>query len=401
MFDSSTRYRDNLWCSRCLLSIYQLVCDFCTMVIHFCIVFLSFLLIIDAQVQDGRSCQTPNRENGQCVSIYNCKVFIDVLSKGSGVSDNFKEYLRKSSCGFQSGIPFVCCPLPGTRNVDIKEPEKKDENSFSSYNFLRTPDCGRSNESLPKVVGGVAAKLGQFPWIVALGYRNRNIPEQPKWLCGGSLITYNHVLTAAHCVHNRRDLYLARLGELDLYDDNDGAQPTDIEITNVKIHENYTPSKYINDIAIITLARSAENLVGVSPICLPWENDKNSQSYIGNNPFVAGWGSLFFNGPSSSVLQVVSLPVVDNNQCVNAYARQSTIDESILCAGHPSGGKDACKGDSGGPLMQGGVESNLKFLNFYQIGVVSYGYRCAEAGYPGVYTRITHFLDWIGKNTVS
>lgn len=75
---------------------------------------------------------------------------------------------------------------------------------------------------------------------------------------------------------------------------------------------------------------------------------------------------------------------------------RTTIDDTVLCAG--KGGKDACQGDSGGPLMYG-RPNNTSFY-FYQIGVVSYGYRCAEIGYPGVYTRVTEFLDWIKDNLV-
>lgn len=67
-----------------------------------------------------------------------------------------------------------------------------------------------------------------------------------------------------------------------------------------------------------------------------------------------------------------------------------------MCPGWTTGRKDACHGDSGGPLMYGKTESSN--VRNYQIGVVSYGFRCAEAGYPGVYTRVTNFIDWIKRN---
>lgn len=88
------------------------------------------------------------------------------------------------------------------------------------------------------------------------------------------------------------------------------------------------------------------------------------------------------------------LPVVRNDQCKKAFTAFKTvqIDERVLCAGYLQGRKDSCQGDSGGPLIAA-YQSQ-----FYQVGVVSYGFRCAAEGYPGVYTRVTAFLDWIERN---
>lgn len=81
--------------------------------------------------------------------------------------------------------------------------------------------------------------------------------------------------------------------------------------------------------------------------------------------------------------------------CKQAFTtfKTAVIDERILCVGLLQGGKDSCQGDSGGPYVIGKPEGKTAY--FYQIGVVSYGFRCAEPGYPGVYSRVTQFLDWI------
>lgn len=115
---------------------------------------------------------------------------------------------------------------------------------------------------------------------------------------------------------------------------------------------------------------------------------------------VLGINNNILDGPSSPTLQAVNLPVVSNEACSRAFAsiKSTTIDERVLCAGFLQGGKDACQGDSGGPLMEGKVEG--KNSTFYQIGVVSYGFRCAEQGYPGVYTRVASFVDWINRQLV-
>lgn len=106
---------------------------------------------------------------------------------------------------------------------------------------------------------------------------------------------------------------------------------------------------------------------------------------------------LFIDGPSAAHLQKVILPVVPNQKCKDAFAKAKTIiDDRIICAGYNDGKKDSCQGDSGGPLMVANLTGNL--ILRYQIGVVSYGYRCAEPGFPGVYTRVTQFIDWILKN---
>ena len=55
----------------------------------------------------------------------------------------------------------------------------------------------------------------------------------------------------------------------------------------------------------------------------------------------------------------------------------------MICAGEA--GKDSCQGDSGGPMTCSGKHC----------GIVSWGYGCAAAGYPGVYAETSNFIDWI------
>lgn len=92
--------------------------------------------------------------------------------------------------------------------------------------------------------------------------------------------------------------------------------------------------------------------------------------------------------------------MVSNLACSNAFVnfQRVTIDQRVMCAGNTVGKQDACQGDSGGPLMYRQVEPKSRTTKVHQLGIVSYGFRCAEEGFPGVYTRITHFVDWIQKN---
>ncbi|ROT77357.1 putative trypsin-1-like [Penaeus vannamei] len=114
-------------------------------------------------------------------------------------------------------------------------------------------------------------------------------------------------------------------------------------------------------------------------------------TYAGKTATATGWGTTSSGGSSSDTLREVDVTVLSNTACQSG-SYGSAIKDTMLCAG--STGKDSCQGDSGGPLVfkDGGG-------NYDQIGVVSWGYGCGARGYPGVYTRVNSYLDWIRTNT--
>ncbi|XP_018325611.1 venom protease isoform X2 [Agrilus planipennis] len=396
---------------------------------------------------DGDYCTTPRQEAGLCVSVENCEFVKRIFQTFGHNNRDVNNYLNRLTCGFSGRIPLVCCPgvsnssrgttsetttekkttLASTANTPLatstrritetgrnfqttaasetsmtaNEMRSSGRNMNGTTRFLRPPDCGKTTFTGGyRIVGGVPAKPGNFPWMVALGYKNRKNPNLPKWLCGGTLISNKHVLTAAHCVETTEELYTVRVGDLDLYSDDDGANPVEVLVASTKIHEDYNPRvSYTNDIAILTLAKEV-NSPSLSPICLPVDEPLRSNRFVRYYPYVAGWGSQEFRGPSSTSLLVANLMVVDNDKCAKSFSEfdKVTIDDRALCAGFPQGGKDACKGDSGGPLMHGVPEGRA--LRFYIIGIVSFGYNCAQPGYPGVYTRVSHFINWIENNII-
>ncbi|XP_076366082.1 proclotting enzyme-like isoform X3 [Tachypleus tridentatus] len=218
--------------------------------------------------------------------------------------------------------------------------------------------------------------------------------------CGGALVTNKHVITASHCVVNNAGTdvlpaedFSVRLGEHNLFSTNDSSDPIDFPIKSVKRHEDFELKTYKNDIAILTIDGTVTFTNRIQPICLPY-NNLRLEDLAMRKPFVAGWGTTAFNGPSSPVLREVQVPVWEHESCQDAYKNDVNITNVYMCAGFAVGGKDACQGDSGGPLM---LPHEKKF---HLIGIVSFGKSCAQPGFPGVYTRVTEFLNWIAVNLV-
>merc|ERR1711915_1039168 len=247
-----------------------------------------------------------------------------------------------------------------------------------------------------RVVGGVPAKLHAHPWIAALGYRLKK-DGKIDYLCGGTLITNRHVVTAAHCI--RDDLVTVLLGEHHLEKDTseDGATPVSVDIKNMTKHYKYNKRSFNNDIAIITLSRNVPYNDGIRPACLPSISENlDGDKFEDDAVVVAGWGAIKFRGPQSPALLEGTIKVVNNTDCADKFKsfRQVKIIQKKLCARDMNNKIDTCQGDSGGPLVTKRMDSNGTY-RYFLIGVVSFGYRCAVPGFPGVYTRVSEYDDWI------
>uniref|UniRef100_A0A2S2NGW7 CLIP domain-containing serine protease n=1 Tax=Schizaphis graminum TaxID=13262 RepID=A0A2S2NGW7_SCHGA len=366
-------------------------------------IFITFIIeIIYAYPNNATTaCHTPNNENGVCIDIKHCKK-LRVLLENQRQVPSVMAFLKKSFCGHENGIAKVCCPLENSLLDESKRIDMNESTSDIKIKSSKLPSqetCGHSNSVNNRIFGGKLSILGSWPWMVAMGYQNLNTNSRELyWLCGGTLITNTHVLTAAQCVSDRKAvrLIVARLGDLDLdLMVNDGATPLDVPIDSIIIHEMYNPRENTNDIAILKLKNSVSFTQFIRPICLPIQLDMKHINMMKLMPFVAGWGStqeLFFSSESrNTAMMEVQIPIMDINKCKEAYSNgYNVIDDRILCAGYPEGGKDSCGGDAGGPLMW------PKENQYYLIGIVSYGFiSCGEPNHPGVYTRVTSFIDWI------
>merc|ERR1712174_192262 len=179
----------------------------------------------------------------------------------------------------------------------------------------------------------------------------------------------NKVITAGHCCDGMSASKLGvEVGSHNLYEDDPDQQS--FAVAEVGLHEDYNSFNINNDICMLTL-----------------DGTISMGANVGTISILSGWGTTTEGGSLARVLQKVDVPVVSDEHCRDSYG-QSDITDSMICAGLDQGGKDSCQGDSGGPFMCGNELS----------GVVSWGYGCAEAGYPGVYTQTSYFIDWINSH---
>lgn len=239
------------------------------------------------------------------------------------------------------------------------------------------------------------ATPNQYPFLVAIASGDEENGDLDT-SCGGSLITPTKILTAAHCItkdktesliahaiHVRFGMHTIRPTASDSKDKRN--------VVGMKIHEDYNAQTLENDIAILTLESPVEYTDTIQPICL----SPTCLATDGMEAIGMGWGYIKSGGPDSEYLRHAVLPVVSNKECQATYGEKDDILDTMLCA--YGGEKDTCQGDSGGPLVvdYGEAKSECRFV---QIGVVNFGEECGVTEYPGVYARVSTYLDWIAAN---
>jgi len=286
----------------------------------------------------------------------------------------FKSNGRKSgsfSCDVScTSGPGVTTEAPATTGGNTIEPG--------------TCKCGIANQ-VTKIVGGVESEENEYPWQIGLTSEFGSTPY-----CGGSIISKKEILTAAHCTDGTKATKIYVLvGEHDV-SKADGERK--MKVCSKKEHANYNSNTVDYDFAILTLCDEITFAKDASPVCLPTTSGQATGFNEGKASVVSGWGTLKSNGNQPDILMEATVNTMSNSQCTASDTQYSSSDitKRMLCAA--ASGKDSCQGDSGGPL------TTKVGSNYFQIGVVSWGFGCALDDAPGVYARVTNQLTWIKDN---
>ncbi|XP_074597140.1 clotting factor G beta subunit-like [Brevipalpus obovatus] len=290
--------------------------------------------------------------------------------------------------------------------------------SVALFSFVSTFDeenCGVAN-SVSRVFDGKKVEHRKYPWLVYLSIDHSS--------CGAVLISEKLVLTAAHCVHDMKEItlkngtkdqvhtpirpeavkvYLDLVTTDEKYDD---AQPQAVEkiMSGIFYRENILGY----DIALLVLKNPVKISRKIAPICLP---TFDGEPYEGQKLTVAGWGEAskinlfgklkkkFFLPSHAREAEVDHIP---GKKCEEIYAKRYGEDSvkgaynepRELCAVSFNNMADACQGDSGGPL----VWKNPDNGRYYLVGTVARGPDCPnKEKSPGIYTKIKPYIDFFKK----
>uniref|UniRef100_A0A8C1IXA9 Coagulation factor IX n=1 Tax=Cyprinus carpio TaxID=7962 RepID=A0A8C1IXA9_CYPCA len=340
---------------------------------HFCFVDKIYGVVCDCAegyrlALDGRTCeptgQYPCGRLGANIAA--------TLNSRSLISDTTEQNTTESSPTDYPDVNVTSTPQPTLKNIT----------SF----FPTQPTIKNATNNEHRIVGGNEATPGEIPWQVVFMEKVKKIP-----FCGGSLLSEEWVITAAHCVEGKMGSFFIRVGEHDV-SKNEGRE-SDHGIVEYHIHPRYNSQRslYNHDIALLKLKGPVKFSDYALPICLGSKDFLENLLRSAENSLVSGWGRLRYWGIESKTLQKVELPYVDRTECKGSST--DTISRFMFCAGYSTIRKDSCQGDSGGPHAT--LYQNTWFLT----GIVSWGDECAMKGKYGIYTRISKYLHWISNAT--
>ncbi|GAB0087377.1 serine protease snake-like [Sergentomyia squamirostris] len=309
--------------------------------------------------------------------------------------------------------PVICCPVTDVITLEVNQTANRGPSSpgiqtqaLTAASSVAPPRiCDRmcqkynsnfTNEILTSmdndIVLGTNAYLGEFPHMAIVGVPKLN-GNGIQWICGGSLISDKYILSAAHCFAQIKPTII-RLGERDLFTDDDNEGVRDFGIENVSTHPEYRSISIYNDIALVKLNETVQFTKYIRPACL-----NSVEEGINKYMMATGWGHTSFGGiVEVPIMQKVQLGYLANDQCLLEYkpGRRmiNGLQDTQMCAGATTDDSDACQGDSGGPLAYFLFNETISTRMYHIVGITSFGKGCGPK-IPLIYTRVSSFLDWI------
>ncbi|XP_055345154.1 uncharacterized protein LOC129592999 [Paramacrobiotus metropolitanus] len=233
-----------------------------------------------------------------------------------------------------------------------------------------------------RIINGRVARADEFNFVVSIRHNGRHV-------CGGSVLQdLKSVITAAHCIFDIHD-YPVPVEDLTvavgIRRRTGVPRSNTIAVRQAVAHPNYDKQRIRNDIAILRLAKSAAGKGNVSSVELP---PANREPDVGTELHTVGWG-LTEEGPYASPseqLLKTTLKLLDRATCQRKL-KTGPIPQSQICTENETSG--TCEGDSGGPLVnrRSGVD--------YLVGLTSYGVKGCNLGTADVFTKVSHYTDWI------
>lgn len=223
-----------------------------------------------------------------------------------------------------------------------------------------------------RIVGGTKASTQTYPYAVYLAQ-----PDGFQF-CGGTLVTSEKVVTAAHCVKSMAqtpgEVYVVA-GRDDKKNQSAGVS---VQVEDIWVHPQYTDALKGHDAAVLTLSKRMSTKYTPLPIATPDDQDSYAP---GTMTTILGWGRTSSGGQTSQYLLKAEVPIVSDADCKQSFSKFEP--DSMVCAGYPQGGIDGCQGDSGGPMVANGR----------LLGISSWGEGCALPNKPGVYTRVMSYYE--------